>query len=55
MLPARELIRIMLAVLVANGVLTFQEADKAMHKADLNLPNSPIDELSMEQLVESLK
>lgn len=45
----------MLAVLVANGVLTFQEADKAILKADQNLPNAPIDELSLEQLIECLK
>jgi hypothetical protein len=55
MLPAREMIRIILAILIANGVLTIIEAEKAMKKADANLPNSPIDELSMEQLVESLK
>lgn len=55
MLHARDLIRIVLAVLVINGVLTRAEADKAILRADESLPNAPIDELSLEQLIDCLK
>lgn len=55
MLQARDLIKILLAVLVANNVLTQIEADRALKKADLNLPYTPIDELSIEQVVTLLK
>ena len=51
MLQARDLIKVLLAVMVANGVLTLIEADKALKKADENLPQSPIQELSIEQIV----
>ena len=55
MLQARDLIKVMLPVLVANGVLTQIEADKALIRCDDNLPQSPIQELSIEQIAALIK
>lgn len=55
MLQARDMIKVLLAVLVANGVLTQIEADKAITRCDDTLPQSPIQELSIDQIVSLLK
>jgi hypothetical protein len=55
MLQARDMIKVLLAVFVNNGVLTLIEAEKALKKADENLPQAPIQELSIEQLASILK
>lgn len=55
MLPPSDMLRIILAILVINGVLTKAEAEKAQIHADERLPNVPLSELSMEQMIDTLK